>query len=324
MSDIQLLEEPTPIATTARRTDVAKAAVAAIDFGAIDLATLALAKFGDWNAQVKLASDTLKGVQHDLGTQAKVDAAKSLRWRLIGQPVADARKVSKGLKSRLAATSKAVGEAEEGIVKALEGEAIHITPQIEAAEQRIADEKAERERIAAEKAAAEAARVKRIKDEIDVIRGMLDKAKHGTSVQIDKALQALRGLQFTTEQYAEFAAEAQAVRDATVTGLEVLCQAAQAREAEAARVEQQRIENERRAAELAEQQRQLDEQAAALKKQQEESEASRKQAEFLERGREIVNDIITAEVLRDSLPAAHVAPAPVVATASPPPAAGMG
>lgn len=263
METIELLTEPQPIAPAAPRTEVATAAATAIDFGTIDLTTLALAKFGDWKAQVKLASDTLKGVQHDLSTQAKIDAAKSLRWRLIGQPVADARKVSKGLKSRLAATSKAVGAAEEQIAAALEAAAVHITPQIEQAEQRIADEKAERDRLAAEAAAKEAARVETHHANIRRIQGYIAQAQGQPAAKIAAAIDFLRTVPIDAA-YEEFQAPAEEARQDTLLRLQTLHEQAEQREAEARRVREQAAENARLAAELAARQRVLDAQAAEL------------------------------------------------------------
>lgn len=143
-------------------TAVAVAAAAAVDHTKIDLTAVALAHFGDWRGEVKKVNANLSTLAVDLSTQAKVDEHKSLRWRLIGQPRADARKVAEALKKRLGATSKAVGTELDDIVKAWDKAEDLITPKIEAAEAKLAAEKAERARIEAERAervAAEAARL---------------------------------------------------------------------------------------------------------------------------------------------------------------------
>ena len=66
------------------------------------------------------------------------------RERLINVPRAEARKVSKALKSRLAATSKDVGAAEDQIVAAYDDAETLITPKIDAAQKALDEEKARR------------------------------------------------------------------------------------------------------------------------------------------------------------------------------------
>ena len=122
------LEFP-PIAAPALRTEVATAAAGALDLEKINLTDLALAKFGDWRGAVAAVKANLGSLALDLSTQARVNDAKSLRERLINVPRAEARKVSKALKSRLAATSKDVGAAEDQIVAFLYlGTAVALLP----------------------------------------------------------------------------------------------------------------------------------------------------------------------------------------------------
>ena len=102
MTDTATIERPT--------TAVAELAKAAgISLQDIDLEDIALARFTDSRAAVEAATKTLTGVVHDLSTPGKLADAKSLRNRLINIPLAEARKVSKGLKSKLTAVSAAVG-----------------------------------------------------------------------------------------------------------------------------------------------------------------------------------------------------------------------
>jgi hypothetical protein len=116
------------------RTELATTEPGAVDLAKIDLQAVALAQFNSAHADAKKAAETLTGVVHDLSTSTKLAEAKSLRNRLINVPLADARKVSSGLKSKLTAVSRAVGAELEAIEKEFEKAATLITPQIEARE----------------------------------------------------------------------------------------------------------------------------------------------------------------------------------------------
>lgn len=238
----------------------APAAPAALDMEKLDLTALAVAKFGDWRGGVAKARKTLTGAVHDLTTQAKVDEAKSLRFRLIGQPRADVRKVSKGLKSKLATVSKAVGAEEDAAVAAFDDAETLITPQIEAREAEIAAEKAERERIEAERRQKQA-------DGIATIRSFLARAQAAadmTVARIDKGIAALEAQAYTADGWLDPVAAANAQCE-TLEGMLQLRAVLEAREAEAARLEAQRLENERIAREQAERQAELDRQAAEVR-----------------------------------------------------------
>ena len=101
-----LLEAAPP---PAPMTEIAVAASQAVDLERLDLSTLAIAKFGAWREDAKKAEQVATAV-HDLSTATKCKEARSLRERTINAPLANARKVEKALKSKLKATSAAVGD----------------------------------------------------------------------------------------------------------------------------------------------------------------------------------------------------------------------
>ncbi len=303
------------------RTEVAEAAANSVDLSKVNLTDVALAQFGKWRERTAAARKTLTGVQHDLSTQAKIDDAKSLRQRIINAPLAEARKVSKAVKSKLAEVSSEVGaeltkiEAEYGEVAKL------ITPQIEAREAEIAEEK----RIAAEK---EAERVAAIQARIEAIKACAVRAQavDMTSERINKGIAQVEAIAID-DSFAELKVAAEEAKSVTLSAMRNLAAIAKTREEEAARVEAQRLENERIAAEqraaaaaLAAQQKALAEQAAALAAQQkaiddakakaereaQEAEAKRIQAE---------ND--QAAALRTSLVDYQPEPAPAVVEQAP-------
>ena len=223
-----------------------------LDLEKLDLSSLAVAKFGDWRGDVAKARKTLDGAVHDLTTQAKVDEAKSLRFRLIGQPRADVRKVSKALKSKLAAVSKVVGAEEDAAVSAYDAAETLITPQIEAREAELTAERVERERIAAERQQKQA-------EGVAGIRGYLTRAQTAadmTAERVGNGIKMLESMTFAADDWLDPVAAANAQCE-TLEGMRALHTTLEAREAEAARLEAQRVENERQAAALAQAQAQL-------------------------------------------------------------------
>ncbi|MBT9493894.1 MAG: hypothetical protein IV107_16465 [Paucibacter sp.] len=250
------------------RTEIAAAAANALDLSKINLTDVALAQFGKWREKSAEARKTLAGVQHDLSTQTKIDDAKSLRHRLINTPLAEARKVSKALKSKLNTVSAEVGAELTAIESDYADVALLITPQIEARELQLAEEKAERDRLAAERAAG-------FQLKIDAIRACAGRCQGISSERINNGIAHVEAIAVDAESFAEFAEEAANVKRITLAAMLNLRDLAKAREDEAARLEAQRAENARIAAEqakvaeeLAEQKRALDAQAAALAAQQ--------------------------------------------------------
>jgi hypothetical protein len=212
-----------------------------------------------------------------------VDEARSLRERTINKPIAEARKTCKALKSTLASASKVAGDEVDALVLAYEEAAAPITKQIDEAQARFDAAKAEKERLEREAQERHAAR-------LQTIAGYLLRCQEvGMTAE-----RIARGIQMLTDSDVSDtdAARAEALAGAKARALEqmqVLHAQATAREAEAARQEAIRLENERRAAELAEQERRIAAEAAAIRKAAEElaareaaaraAEAAAKQAE---------------------------------------------
>jgi len=248
----------TPIAAFVQQqaTDLAELAK-------VDLKAVALAQFGDWRGEVAKARQTLDGVVHDVSTAAKLADAVALRNRLIRTPRAEVRKVSKAVKSRLAAVSKDVGAEEDAAVLAWDAVETLITPQIEAGDAKLEAERVEKERLAAERA-------QKIADELATITGFLDRAKATegmTAERVGKGIGMLEELTFGPDDWID-PVEAAKVQVQTIAGMRELQAKLAAEEAAAARMEALRLENERMTALLAAQQEALDAQAATLRAEQ--------------------------------------------------------
>ncbi len=141
----------------------------AVDLSKIDLTDVALAMYGKWPADVAAVKANLSTLALDLSTPSKITEARSLRKRLILDPLAAARKVSAGIKSKMAQTSKAVGAELERIEAGYNEADKLILPKIEAAE-------AEQERERQEKARIERERIEKHQAVIARIRGYAEKA----------------------------------------------------------------------------------------------------------------------------------------------------
>lgn len=261
------IHSPAPGPAPATRHEVAVAASQAIDLAKIDLKDVALAQFGDWQAQVQAAKGAFTNVVQDLSTQAKIEEVKSTRWRLIGQPRADARKVAAALKSKLASVSKAIGTELETAVKAFDAAEVLITPQIEAAEAKLAAEKAEKDRI-------ENARKQKHLDNIAVIASYVDQAAGLPIDRIEKGIAYVQGIDVSAQVFEEFAARAAEQKQVTIERMQQMVVDLRAKAA----AEALRLENERIAAELAEQRRLMAEQQAEIERQRKALEAAQQRA----------------------------------------------
>lgn len=248
-------------------TKVAVASATAPDLAKIDLKDVALAKFGDWKAQVEAAKGAFTNVVHDLSTQAKIDEVKSNRWRLIGQPRADARKVAGALKSKLASVSKAIGAELETAVAAFDAAEVLITPQIEAAEAKLAAEKAEKERVENE-------RKQKHLNNIAVIAGYVDQAAGLPIERIERGIAYVQGIDVSAEAFEEFAPRAAEQKEVTIQRMQQMVADLKAKAA----AEALRLENERLAAELVEKRRLMLEQQAEIDRQRKELEAAQRRA----------------------------------------------
>lgn len=240
------------------------------DLAKVDLTAAALARFGDWKTDVAAARTKLTGLVLDLSTQAKVDEAKSLRHRLIGQPRAEVRKVSKALKSALAQTSKAIGAEEEAAVAAYDDAETLISPQIDA---RQAELDAEREA----KAAKERERVAALDAKLAGFSAWIDRCKEPgiTAERIAVGIKMLNELDLDKADWEEFLGRALVRRAEVIEVMRQIHRDTLAAEMRAAELERQRVENERVAADLAERQRLLDEQAAEVRRREEQLNSQR-------------------------------------------------
>jgi hypothetical protein len=229
------------IAAPAPRTEVATAAAGALDLENINLTDLALAKFGDWRGKVAAVTANLGTLALDLSTQARVNDARSLRERLINVPRAEARKVSKALRSKFAATGKDVTAAEEQIIGAWDAAETLITPKIDTAQQALDAEKAEKARIEAE-------RVRVHKERMGGIGAYLVacQAPGMTSERIARGIAMLSAATFGPE-WEEFQVLAANLQCETLEAMRQLHAQVLGRELEAKRQEEIRAENERQA-----------------------------------------------------------------------------
>lgn len=245
MNDTAELEFPTiDPAPPATQTAVAVAASQALDLEKMDLAAIVRSGFQPSRDKAAEATKTLTGVVHDLSTQAKIDAAISLRQRLIKGPAADVRKLTKGIKSKLTAASTVAGEQETQALAAFTAAEALITPQIDAAEAKL-----EAERQA--KAAAEAARKDKHEENLQRLTGAAQRARDtgADSTKIAEGIAALEGLPIS-EAWEEFRERAEAARVAAIEALRTLHAEVLGREQQAAENERLRLLAEQQAAEL--------------------------------------------------------------------------
>jgi len=259
------------------RTEVATAAAAALDLERLDLTQLALARFGNWRGDVATVTANLGSLALDLSTAAKCKEARSLRQRLIGTPVADARKVAAGIKSKMAATSKAVGLELDIIELAYEEADGLILPKIEAREQELEAERQEKARIEAE-------RVRVLKERMATIGAYLIacQAPGMTSARIEKGIELLKQQTFGPE-WEEFQVPAANAQCETLEAMRQLHAQVLGREQEAARQEAIRLENERQAELNRIEAKRIADEAAEIRRQAAELAAQRAESERLAR-----------------------------------------
>jgi hypothetical protein len=262
MNYSELYDEPATAAPAAQRTEVATAASQALDITKVNLTDLALARFGPWREQTAKAKAELAALVLDLGTQIAIDGAISLRNHKIKQPLADARKVAKALKSKLSEVSKAVGDELPLIEAAWDEVAGAITPRIDAAQRVIDDAKAAAaEKEAARKAAHESA--------IETIRSYLTRCNEPgmTAERIGAGISAL-SKQSIGPEWQEYQERAVSMLHSTMQNMQILHAQAVARELEVARQDAIRIENERMTAVLAAERERFAAEAEAVRREQ--------------------------------------------------------
>jgi len=267
------IDAPPPAADLTPVAAAVSTALATVDLAKLDLTTVALAQFGDWRKEAQAARDKLDGLVLDLSNQARIEEAKALRWRLIGQPRADVRKTSKALKSKLAQVSKAIGAEEDEAVKAYDAIEGLISPKIDDAEAAIARAKAEAARLDAERLAGLRTQA------IDMFAPWVDRCKEDgiTAERIGAGIAALYDVAMPAElnEVSGHWANAKAAAHAAMVKLQ-----AEASQREAA--ERLRLVAEEQASQaeaLAARERALAEQAAELARQAEELAAAQRAAE---------------------------------------------
>lgn len=257
-------------------TAIAQVKPGELDLTKIDLEAVALAKFADARAAIATATAKLSGVVHDLSTPSKLADAKSLRYRLIGTPLAEARKTSAALKSKLTAVSKVVGAELTSIEACFAAADALITPQIDAREAQLAEER----RIAAEK---EAARVQAHRDNLAKLAGYVEFARGLPSTRIADGIEKVKAIVIDPAAWEEFSAQAEEQKATTIERMQALLQTALVDEERARIAAEQKAEAERLAAERAEIERQKAElqaqQEAAAQAQHEREAAERAEAE---------------------------------------------
>lgn len=196
-----------------------------------------------------------------------------------------------------------------------------IDDQIKADEARRAAEKAERDRIAA-------VRTQGFRDRITTIRAFVGKCNGISAERIKNGIAMVKQVDVSPEAFAEFALDAEAAKTETLESMRIILEETERREEEAARVEAQRIENERVAAEqkeradaLAAQQAEIDRQARELQEAlQAQAEKDRLHREAEVKARHALLEELAAKQPTPGQVAAIPAPAPIPYLQTPAPA----
>lgn len=266
-----------------------------------------LAQFTRTEADLRTLAAKFDNVAFDVATPKGLTAAKQAR-----QEIRDARftvqRIEKNTKAELNDLKSTVSDTAAALIAIIEPAETNAHNQIKAHEEKLAAEKAERERLAAEAERIEAERLAAHHAGLVKLRSYPELARGLTSEQIHKGLSFLLDMTFGPE-WEEFCDEAAEARDTSIARLSEMHAAALNREAEAARVEAQRVENARVAAELAETQRKLDEQAAALKQRQDDIDRA-------EREKQAQRDAEAAAARFTTTPAEVYNPAPEACSSS--------
>lgn len=286
--DLPTIAEEPAVVEPAAQTTIA-------DPAKVDLQAVALAHFGDWRGDVATARRELSTLALDLTIPARIADAKALRQRLIKAPVAEVRAVSKALKSRLTAVSKAVGAEEDAAVSAYTEAEKLITPQIEAAEARIEAERVERARIEAERIAA-------LHAQVDAsLSGWLDRCREPgmTAERIAKGIVMFKMLTVPVglDEVSDYWNTQATITLGRMEAMQAECQ----RQEELARIAAEREEQRRQAEQLAKERAELERQAAALRAEQERIEQERQAAQMVAKATALkrLPDERVAQIMRD-------------------------
>jgi hypothetical protein len=280
--------------------DKPPAAIALATPQAAEPATLkqtALASFAPIESHMRTLAARYKDVAYDVTTTKGMADAKAARLVLREEGRYAVQRLQDRLKKEandLKRTLDAKGDELIALVKPAE-DAIHA--QIEAEEQRKA---AEREA----KAAKERERIADLDAKLAALSTWIDRCKEPgmTAERIEKGIALLEDAQIDAAEWQEYAARAED-RKAEVLGvMHTLYDQAVVREAEAARLEAQRLENERIAAELAAQRAEIERQAAVLRQQEQEIEAARQRADAAGRSADLGTGATPAPGQRETPP----------------------
>ena len=235
----------------------------------VDLLALALSRFGEWRAGAAALVERYRAVAFDLSTpKGYAELTKAIAE--VRAPRFAAQNVSKASKSELASISKAIGAEEAAVAAYLADTEARLVKLRDDHDAKVAAEKAEAARILAERQA------KQVSD-VAGIRNYLIRAQSSrdmTAERVANGIKFLECMTFPADEWLDPVAGANAQCE-TLEGMRVLHSTLLAREEEVARLEAQRLENERAAAENARV-------AAELKRQADELAAARAESERLE------------------------------------------
>ena len=240
-----------------------------------------LVQYGKTDAALATLRTKYEGVLFDLTTTAGDKAARAGRLELVTLRTSLEKKRKEFKAPVLEFGAKIDAEAKR-ITAEIEALEKPIDAQINADEKRRAEEKAERDRIEAERVAGYIAR-------LNTMRGCVAKAQGLPSARIANGIAAVEAIPVEPAAWEEFADQAATVKAGTLAAMRIMFDAAKAREDEDARVEAQRLENEKVAAQQAAEAKRLQDAADALAAQQkaaadkmaaEQAEFNRQRAEF--------------------------------------------
>ncbi|SEF28436.1 hypothetical protein ABL840_26935 [Variovorax sp. NFACC27] len=213
------------------------------------IAQAALALFSPLENDMQVLATRHRDVVFDMSTPKGFKAAKDARLELRESGRFAIQRLRDKTKDQLNDCKKVIDGEATRLIAIVEPVETFVDEQIKVHEKKLADEKAERERIEAE-------RTQKHLDAIEKIEGYIAKAEGLPIARIEIGLAYVREIDVSEAVFEDFAPRAAAQKEATIRALEK--KITEARERAAA--EEQRLENERLRAQLADLQRQ---QAAA-------------------------------------------------------------
>ena len=235
----------------------------------------------------------LAGKTYDLTTVKGNDVARGDRLRCVTLRTS-LEKRRKEFKAPALAYGKLIDTEAARIPAGIEALEAPIDAQIRADEARREAERAERARIEREKAEAHAARLATVNGYADRCR-----APDMTADRISAGMARLEAADLSDPDNAR-AVELADARCRTLETMRLLHAQAQSREAEAARQEAIRLENERQAAALAEERKRIEAEAAEVRRQAAELAAQRAESERLEKWAEDRRVARLTEVMQEA------------------------